>query len=70
MVSDYVQLVGNYNYFNYFNKKYAHTSHRSRKPVHEFNIYIYNYIYKYYSYSHSYSVCPNLIEIIEIIEMP
>lgn len=30
MVSDYVQLVGNYNYFNYFNKKYARTSHRSR----------------------------------------
>ena len=28
MVSDYVQLVGNYNYFNYFNKKYARTSHR------------------------------------------
>ena len=33
-------------------------------------IFIYNYIYKYYSYSHSYSVCPNSIEIIEIIEMP
>ena len=26
MVSDDVQLVGNYNYFNYFNKKYARIS--------------------------------------------
>ena len=25
MVSDDVQLVGNYNYFNYFNKKWTHT---------------------------------------------
>ena len=30
MVSDDVQLVGNFKYFNYFNKKYARTSHRSR----------------------------------------